>query len=793
MMGTGVWLALALVSQAQAQAPHSALPLEPATQYDADPWYRRGYWQAQRNLTEARAAAGREHQDVNDGAARLWREGIVTEHGTLLPSAQGVKDQFVANRNRAHGLTREVVTGAPARLRTGAGLAAHGAANGAAAAGTAAGEGAQTALPFWEAGAQAPRQAVDAWGLNTQTTVEGQQRRVHRLEVRMDALATQRARTLQKAQQVFARAPAVLTGSAQMHGKIHGVGMAGVRMLAPQVVEGPSRALATLPRALRDVSRQGQQNLTDANHWSVNRLAEAWARGRARRQALGDWWRGARHDSRTSRAEDLDNWNRAIGTSLRHHAQALNSDAHHTVSSTRASVETDAATLWYRGVDRGLYDGLALAGDNRFAGDAEGAVLAAYYSTAAVGQAAGTVAVLEPMAAVGNLAPGVLGLAAVVGRGAVGLVALQVRLWGSLAGLAISAAVGQAVLASTALARLALTAGWTALEVGLPVGALMLGGVGIAGLSAARAGLTALLTLALAGALAVLPAAGLVALVAGAMPAAHAGLGAVTGVALVGVALWGVGLGAAAWGAHGARAASSVAWMGLASAGSAAAWLGLSAVTGAWMAATLGGAVVAPAGILLVLSVLRPPLVFARGAAQGLFSGVRMAAGHPMAAGVAWVSTLAAVTGQSALLGGAWLTVAAGGNAWVAAKSAVRVVGTATAVAFTGTAKLADEATAPLRFERQLAWRAERLPQVQEMLNRQSPTVRAQVGDRVEYVRVVAGGIHRGKVAFFDTRADGRRHRFYRLVTPSCEVTYVSGTTTVHSGQADAACLEDTP
>jgi hypothetical protein len=146
-------------------------------------------------------------------------------------------------------------------------------------------------------------------------------------------------------------------------------------------------------------------------------------------------------------------------------------------------------------------------------------------------------------------------------------------------------------------------------------------------------------------------------------------------------------------------------------------------------------------------------------------------------------ATLGAMAASTGALGGGLAVARAGvGLAYHGGKSGVSAA-----------ARGADQVTAPFRFDRQNAWKAQREPTLAQLLQDQPREVRESVGTQVKYVRVVFSGPDRGKVNFFTTEGAQGKHRFHRRVGQDCAVTYVSATARdLHTGTYDGRCLQET-
>lgn len=766
---------------ARAQPPVVDAPEEPATVHAADPWFDRAWQHHNASLlglpeeTTARLQQNhaRSHGWVTHGvgalpgvpgAARSLRAGLGDSAAHMqaaadiparasearTPLTEGAADTAQAHRDaavktqRAWEASAEVAVVAPAAVHAVAASAhaqgasqrekqrdharaQHGRAN------TVAEEGAVSSV---EALRGLPRVATEA-------------RRAHAA-----LMTTQAPRTL-----IQWSAGQASEALGAMPGRVAQVHQDGVRMAVNTLASGRA--------ARRDVVARTQVALSaDAEH-----TAAALERSRGEHARQERAWE-----------EQLEQSRRQGGEHLVARARA---NHQHTLEATRA----DAAAEWNRGLNTYLRGGIVLAGDNHFAGDAEGHLLSAHYAASALAMGGGTLAVVAPLSVVGNVGAGGLQAGALLAEAAGKFTLLTAVTVGSRVGLALHRAGDLGATAVAGAGRFGVhLLGGKAAEAGVALGTAAWLGVTTVGtgLHLAAGAVAAPLGWALVaggvGAAGVLTWALL-------QPAAH-------GVVAAGHTAWAarvggdagatLGLGLLEGGARHAVAAGLVV---LGDAGSrsveglqvsaAAALAGLNVL------AATGSAALQTGWWWAVATPLRTAMALGGASARSAWSLVRhpLGAALPVPLAVAGFALTVGAVGGAAALG--WVL----GDAWTGARTAAAGAWHGAGALGSGAVRQADAATAPFHLDRLLAWRQERLPQLAAMLERQEPPVRSRVGTQVEYVRVVATGVDRGKVLFFDVKdAQGRSVRLRRAVGADCAVRFVGSDVTVESGFRDGRC-----
>jgi hypothetical protein len=192
------------------------------------------------------------------------------------------------------------------------------------------------------------------------------------------------------------------------------------------------------------------------------------------------------------------------------------------------------------------------------------------------------------------------------------------------------------------------------------------------------------------------------------------------------------------------------------------------------------------------LNMVSTPVGAVWNTARATGSGVSIFAEDPLLAGFHGVVGTAGHAARMTAVGTVATASMLGGTAGAIASAGGRTVHHGARLVVAGTVRGVERAIAPLRFDLQAAWRAERQPQLEEMLRAQPEDVQARVGTEVRYVRAVFAGEDRGKVDFFTTVHNGRQVRFHRKVSQQCAVNYVSddGKMVLVSGLMDRRCVE---
>ncbi|MEW5854466.1 MAG: hypothetical protein AB2A00_37165 [Myxococcota bacterium] len=564
-----------------------------------------------------------------------------------------------------------------------------------------------------------------------------------------------------------------------------------------------------VPQLARWTAQQGPQGLDDTQRWTRNVATSTVEMATDLALWTGDGTVGAVEDTqralRTIRGEERRD-QAAIDESAAARTNVINRETDSAVrvvteetfayvrpalASQWRDSQRDAKALWQLGYHDYLEGGMRLAGDNYFAGDVEGILMGTAYSVTGVAQGVTHLFVIHPMAQLVH---------AVAGAGqAGGLAALGVG------GVVVQAGRGVARHVGNQVARVGSTVGNHVISRALEVGTLGLG-------------------------------------TAGAIATATTGTVMTTGVVLGGSALTVGAAGAGVTRTVGAVGAGALATvmapsMGLAAGGlfvgtRGVAWLGIDVVTGTLRGAEAIGtgaaesvtyavtgtsrviaARVADLALRMGIPALGVLVTAARFARVGAVAVGDNLVATPLAAGAhmlggtlgaGWQLIRDPIQGTTHLVVGATgysfgvlgLTSVTTTRAFLHALVALGVANVefihhGGKLVVSGAVGAFENVTAPLRFDRQNQWKAEREPQLREMLERQPPDVKSRLGTDVSYIRVVFSGPDRGKVHFFTMKIDGDPVRFYRHVGPDCAITYRSdgrNAEVLDSGWYDVRC-----
>ncbi len=451
----------------------------------------------------------------------------------------------------------------------------------------------------------------------------------------------------------------------------------------------------------------------------------------------------------------------------------------------------DAKWLWKKGYQEGVKDGFELAGDNYFAGDVEGIAVGTFYSVAAVAQGVSYVLVLEPLAFTGHVGLGVtktvgLTAAGVVGTGAVAATGIASEGATAIGGAAMT--VGAVALGGVAeVATVGYEGGRIALhgviDGGLVGGTAVVGGMATAGAATVGVVRTVGGTAIGAGATMTVATAGLL---GGESLLVGAGALRMTGIGIAGTAMT---AGSLALG--GLRMTGDVAWgttkmVGISAAGSVGELL-IPTVDGVITSYRLGRI----AGTAVVENAIITPAVATWDILSALTLGGWQLTRDPVLGTFHLVAGATGFSYRLAALSSTLAVTAVAGSLYALAHAPLSLVFYGGMWTIAAGGKLLDGITGPLAFGRQNKWKNERKPQLEEILGVQDESIKAAIGSKVTYIRVVFSGEDRGKVNFFTTENEGQTYRFRRKVLENCLVIYKSKDTHIelNSKLYDKQCV----
>ncbi len=463
------------------------------------------------------------------------------------------------------------------------------------------------------------------------------------------------------------------------------------------------------------------------------------------------------------------------------------------ISSSVESEKKAASWLWERGYEKGVKQTLSDAGDQYFAGDVEGIAVGTFYGLAAGVEGVTYILVLEPLAFTGNVGVGVtktlgLGLAGTAAGLGIGVAGLGSHAAIGVGGTALTlgvAALAKAYQAETIISQGLRIGGIAGAEGLATAGAATLGGVFTGGAALAGLGRTvgglAVGGLATAGAAA--------AYVPGEVLIGGAGIVRTIGTGMAGLAL---STGALALG--GLEATANLGWGAVKMVGVTGLGVSAEILIPTIDTAMILGRTGIIAGNAVWNNAIETPAVATWDILTALTMGGWDLAKNPV---YGTYHLVAGATGFSYRLAGMLtaeaLTVTFG-SLYAVAKAPLSLVYYGGMWSIAAGAKLMDGVTAPLNFTQQNHWKAERLPQLQALMDRQSESTRSEIGNEVSYIRVVFSGQDRGKVNFFTTQKGAQIYKFKReIIAENCLVVYRSKDTktVLDSGLYDPACVQD--
>ncbi len=451
-----------------------------------------------------------------------------------------------------------------------------------------------------------------------------------------------------------------------------------------------------------------------------------------------------------------------------------------------------AKKLWQKGYDEGLKAGFEEAGDEWFVGDVHGVALAGLYSLGAVVKGVSYLLVAFPITMTADAGWGLTktvgfygagGLAATTAVGALGAVATagaRVTQFGLTVGTAALA--GTAIAGQTAVSGLDIAL--TATGRGLLTGAVAVGG-GLMTAGAATVGTVRTVGGTAVGAL------GTVGTV-GSLYATSAAIGGMGALGLAGGVALGTARAGLSVGAGVVKSAADIGWGVVKMAGLTAYDGTLEVLVPTLVTGVTAGRAGYVGANFLWDNLAKTPTV----ATWDLLSALTIGGWHfvkdPAKGTYHLVAGLTGFTYRVAALGSAMTLTLAFDALYTLLHAPLSLVYYGGMWSLAAGGKLFDKAFSWIDFSTQKTWKDERLPQLRELLLNQSPQVLEQIGNKVEYIRVVASGDDRGKVKWFNTEKNGNVYEFERKVRKNCLVVYVEEDEkiTLNSQTYEPRCVE---